>query len=149
MKPLFILLYRDGEPHAAVNANDIKWIRIAAESAQIVTSTTCSVAPFTVHMGTRLTSELRERYNVVYLSSRGLTRDNLGRPNDILRISSDDSVTYVFPKGLKTVEIANGAVDVTLFDQGGTISPHGHRVQVTGQVDLRVFDGLLAAHIEA
>ena len=153
MKPLFILLLQDGEPHVAINANDIKWIRIHDGQAQIVTSSTCTVAPFTTHMGQRLTEELRRRYNIVYLSERGLTRDDLGASNDILRITSvtsviNNGVTYVFPKGLKTVEIANGAVDVRVFDANGTIAPSDYHIQVTGKIDIDAFSDLLAAHVE-
>jgi hypothetical protein len=115
MKPLFILVKHDGAPMAAINSQDIKLIHIKRGSPNkvIVTLSHSDVSvQLTDYAVDKIKKEMRDRYTMATLNSRGLDWPAQGKrdkKNVILVVhhDNDSEDTYIFPKALKKV-VANG-----------------------------------------
>lgn len=119
MKPLFITIKRDGRMVLAINSQDIKVVTVDNKNKVTVFMSNDSVdMPMTQYAVDKLRKEIRDRYNVVKVSSAGIRRDSSKEKNDIIEVTNDDGMAIIFPKALHSVEANDNQV---------TVLAHGER----------------------
>jgi len=128
-----LILIKQGEDRLIINPSDLKTIKVTKTSNGNTLTVQTSVFKHSVQVtdyliNDKLRPALRDRYNLLTVNSRGVSSNNTGygkKPNDIVVVEEgegDNSTkTYIFPKGLKAVEVDGNKLIINAFREEFTV----------------------------
>lgn len=123
-----LILIKQGDDRLIINPSDLKTLTVSkADGATTLTLQTSvfkhSLPVSDYLVNDKLRPHLRDRYNLITVNSRGVQINNHGydkKANDVVVVeqeapNSSSVKTYIFPKGLKAVEVDGNKILINAF----------------------------------
>ena len=120
-KPIFILLKSSQEDYtAAINIDDLKRLVIHKKGKMVVdvySSNHSLTLPITQDGIIDLEHSITKRYSLVTLDGGISLKETRDAYNAILKVSTDTTSTYVWPRGISMMLVSNAEVSIDIFGQ--------------------------------
>jgi hypothetical protein len=120
-KPIFILLKSSQEDYtAAINIDDLKRLVIHKKGKMVVdvySSNHSLTLPITQDGISDLEHSITKRYSLVTLDGGISLKETRDAYNAILKVSTETTSTYIWPRGISTVLVSNNEVAINIFGQ--------------------------------
>ena len=120
-KPVFVLLKSSQEDYtAAINIDDLKRLVIHKKGKMVVdvySSNHSLTLPITQDEIEYLERSIAKRYSMVTLDTGISLKENQDAYNAILKVSTDTTSAYVWPRGISVMLVSNTDVSINIFGQ--------------------------------
>jgi len=120
-KPIFILLKSSKEDYTvAVNVDDLKRLVIHKKGKMVIdvhSSFHSLTLPVTQDEINGLERSVAKRYNLVTLGSVISLKETRDAYNAILKVSTEATSTYIWPRGISMMLVSNDEVSIDIFGQ--------------------------------
>lgn len=116
-KPMFVTFKRPQENFVAfINVDDVKWAiyNKKLKKVDIATSNTSTSFDCLDPVISALNNELTQRYHMITVSAAITTEKHKDAYSAILKLVKDDSIVYVWPRGLTVIRVEDNVVHVGL-----------------------------------
>jgi hypothetical protein len=137
-KPVFVLLKSSQEDYsAAINIDDLKRLVVHKKGKMVVdvySSNHSLTLPITQDEIEDLEHSINKRYSLVTLENGISLKENRDAYNAILKVSTETTSTYIWPRGISVMLVSNTEVSVNIFGQEEAVSHKLASVPATGDV---------------
>lgn len=124
-KPVFVTFKRSQDKYmAAINVDDLKCATVYKGNKQVVDVTVSNhelTLDTTEAQVQRFERELSARYHIIMVGQSISTRKNNVAYNAVLKLDTADKVTYIWPRGLSMIRVADNELAVTVHGQEDAI----------------------------
>lgn len=137
-KPVFVLLKSSQEDYtAAINIDDLKRLVVHKKGKMVVdveSSFHSLTLPITQDEIEDLEHSITKRYSLVTLETGISLKENRDAYSAILKMSTDTTSTYIWPRGISLMQVSNTEVSVNIFGQEEAVSHKLASVPTAGDV---------------
>ena len=137
-KPIFILLKSSQEDYtAAINIDDLKRLVIHKKGKMVVdvySSNHSLTLPITQDGINDLERSINKRYSLVTLDVGISLKETRDAYNAILKVSTEATSTYIWPRGISVMSVSNNDVAINIFGQEEAIDHKLSTVPSTSDV---------------
>lgn len=120
-KPIFILLKSSKDDYkVAINIDDLKRLVIYKKGKMVInvhSSFHSLTLPVTQEEINSLEHSVAKRYNLVTLDSVISLKETRDAYNAILKLSTETTSTYIWPRGISMMLVSNDEVSINIFGQ--------------------------------
>lgn len=120
-KPIFILLKSSKDDYkVAINIDDLKRLVIYKKGKMVInvhSSFHSLTLPVTQEEIDSLEHSVAKRYNLVTLDSVISLKETRDAYNAILKLSTETTSTYIWPRGISMMLVSNDEVSINIFGQ--------------------------------
>lgn len=137
-KPVFVLLKSSQEDYtAAINIDDLKRLVVHKKGKMVVdvySSNHSLTLPITQDEIEDLEHSINKRYSLVTLETGISLKENRDAYSSVLKMSTETTSTYIWPRGISVMLVSNTEVSVNIFGQEEAVSHKLASVPATGDV---------------